>query len=166
MVQFCNAYACEEDVIKLVKMFWLYLWYLVDHTVSWRICGDMCITESCDSEGGYLFTPTALFATSKKEVYIIGNGLLFRYKFYKSRSSIQEGRSYMGHSMWDQHEKLTHVSDFSQTLYMHSTCVCVCVCAHHGRLSEVYLKTTRHTSHHMLNCTWYNVHVHNLPSNA
>ena len=28
----------------------------------------------------------------------------------------------MGHSVWDQHEKLTHVSDFSQILYIHSKC--------------------------------------------
>ena len=28
----------------------------------------------------------------------------------------------MGHSVWDQHEKLTHVPDFSQILYTHSVC--------------------------------------------
>ena len=28
----------------------------------------------------------------------------------------------MGHSMRDQHEKMTHFSDFSQTLYVHSMC--------------------------------------------
>ena len=27
-----------------------------------------------------------------------------------------------GHSVWDQHEKLTHVPDFSQSLYTHSIC--------------------------------------------
>lgn len=51
------------------------------------------MTESCDGDGN-LFTPMALLATSKKEVYIIGNGLLFRYKFLQSRSSVQEGRVY------------------------------------------------------------------------
>ena len=86
MVQFCNACAHEEGyvliVIKLLKAiphktFWL-LWYIDNHTVIWRTCDDICMTESCDGESDYLFTPTALLATSKKEVYIIGNGLLFR----------------------------------------------------------------------------------------
>ena len=57
-------------------------WYrnnYVHHAAVWKMCAGNCINESCNGEGSYPFIPTAVFIASQKEVYIIGNGLLFRY---------------------------------------------------------------------------------------
>lgn len=46
----------------------------------WVMFTGSSVNESCDDEGSHLYTPTRVFAVSKMELYIIGDGLLFRYR--------------------------------------------------------------------------------------
>ena len=44
----------------------------------WKIAVGNGTDESCDRENSYQFVPIRVAAVSKTEVYMIGNGLLFR----------------------------------------------------------------------------------------
>ena len=45
----------------------------------WKTVDGNGTDESCNGENSYQFIPTRVAAVSRTEIYIIGNGLLFRY---------------------------------------------------------------------------------------